>query len=194
MLVKLRYVLIMVLGCTTLLAPLAGAGDITSADEILKKLSGEDEAVRGPTLKTIRLRGITPVPAAAMAGSAAPKKKHAVDLTIHFETNSAQIAPELARQMLEIATALRQLDLTQTRLKIIGHTDSRGNADHNAELSRLRAQAVRDALADKHGISPDSLLAEGKGESRLLADPELSDADYARNRRVELELMTAGEL
>ncbi|MGH8628471.1 MAG: hypothetical protein ACREYC_25470, partial [Gammaproteobacteria bacterium] len=89
MLVKLRYVLIMVLGCTTLLAPLAGAGDITSADEILKKLSDEDEAVRGPALKTIRLRGITPVPAAAMAGSAAPKKKHAIDLTIHFKTNSA---------------------------------------------------------------------------------------------------------
>jgi len=190
MLDKSRYLVIMVLGCATLWAPIGRAGDITPADEILRKLSGKENAVHEPT---IRVRGITPVPAAATAGSVAAKE-HAIDLTIHFKTDSAEIAPESAPQILEIATALRELDLTQKRVKIIGHTDSRGNAEHNAKLSRQRARAVRDTLAGRYGISVDSLLAEGKGESQLLADPELGDADYARNRRVELQLIDASEL
>lgn len=109
MLVTIRRLFIMVLGCATLWAPVAHSGDITPADEILKKLSGKENAVCEPT---IRVRGITPVPAAATAGSVAARE-HAIDLTIHFKTDSAEIAPESARQILEIATALRQLDLTQ---------------------------------------------------------------------------------
>lgn len=189
MLVKMQRLLTMVLGCATLWAPVAQGAGITSADEIVRTLSGKENAVPEPT---IRVRGIRPVPAAAMAGSVVAKQ-HAIDLTIHFKTDSAEIAPESARQMLEIATALRQLDLTQKRVKIIGHTDSRGKADHNAKLSRQRARAVRDTLAGRYGISATNLLAEGKGESQLLADPELGDADYARNRRVELQLIDASE-
>ncbi|MGH8615168.1 MAG: OmpA family protein [Gammaproteobacteria bacterium] len=184
-----RYLLIAIVTSTALLLPLVEARDLTSADQILQKLSGKNEALQRPTSKPIRVRGITPVPSAAMAASGVAQNKNAIDLTIHFKTDSTEIAFESLRQILEIAKALRQLDLKSQGLKIIGHTDSRGNAKHNADLSLRRAQAVLDALVRDYDISRNSLRVEGKGESQLRVSPERNSGDYAANRRVELQLI-----
>lgn len=184
-----RYFVLMIVTSIALFAPFVEAGNIISADEILHKLSGENEAGRRQAIKKIRVRGINPVPSASTAASGAAQNKNAIDLTIHFKSNSTEIAPESSGQILEIARALRQLDLSHRRLKIIGRTDSRGNAQHNADLSRRRAQAVLAALVNDYDSARNSLLVEGKGESQLPIDPELGAADYAANRRVELQLI-----
>jgi OOP family OmpA-OmpF porin len=85
------------------------------------------------------------------------------------------------------------LDLSHSRLLIIGHTDSRGPDRYNQDLSLRRAQAVKQALVAGYGLPADSLSAEGKGESELLIRPELSPEDYAKNRRVELRLVANRE-
>ena len=71
-----------------------------------------------------------------------------------------------------------------TRVRVIGHTDRSGPAEHNLALSRRRAEAVRDQLA-RDGVAPDRLVAEGRGmEEPLLAE----EGAPVFRRRVELRI------
>jgi outer membrane protein OmpA-like peptidoglycan-associated protein len=51
-----------------------------------------------------------------------------------------------------------------TRVLVAGHTDAVGSAGYNRELSLVRAEAVRAALAT-YGVDPDRVRAEGHGEA-----------------------------
>ncbi len=70
-----------------------------------------------------------------------------------------------------------------TRIRIEGHTDSRGGAKYNLDLSKRRAASVRAYLIQK-GISSDRLESEGYGEGRPLVQGE-NESAWARNRRVD---------
>jgi OOP family OmpA-OmpF porin len=64
-----------------------------------------------------------------------------------------------------------------------GHTDSRGNDEYNQKLSERRADAVRDTLITKFGVSDSKVTAVGYGESRPIATNDTA-AGRAENRRV----------
>ena len=70
---------------------------------------------------------------------------------------------------------------------VVVHTDRRGSATDNLDLSVRRAAAVVDYLEGR-GVQPGRLVAVGAGESFPLVVPEVDDADYARNRRVLFEV------
>ena len=106
-----------------------------------------------------------------------------LDLQIHFETDSAELDDASKRSIDEFAAALEDPKLAKMRFKVAGHTDDRGPANHNIDLSRRRADAVRAYLVDQ-GIDSTRLEIEAHGENApLMSDP----SDYARrmNRRVE---------
>ena len=63
-----------------------------------------------------------------------------------------------------------------------GHTDAKGKADYNQDLSARRALAVQTYLIGQ-SVAPDRLQAEGKGASEL-ANP--NDPLAAENRRVRI--------
>ncbi|MNN82313.1 Outer membrane porin F precursor [compost metagenome] len=71
---------------------------------------------------------------------------------------------------------------------IAGHTDITGNAEHNLQLSRARAAAVRDWMQSR-GDFPDSCFAvQGFGASQPVADNQ-TEAGRAANRRVDISLV-----
>ncbi|SDD69705.1 OmpA family protein [Ruegeria marina] len=73
-------------------------------------------------------------------------------------------------------------------LALVGHTDNVGSLESNIDLSRRRAEAVRDRLVEQYGIAPDRLQAQGAGYLAPIASnltPEGRDA----NRRVEAVLL-----
>lgn len=70
-------------------------------------------------------------------------------------------------------------------LEIGGHTDSRGAADMNEELSQARAEAVQDAL-EARGVAGAVMRAVGYGDQRPIADND-SDEGRAANRRITFE-------
>ena len=88
------------------------------------------------------------------------------ELLINAEVNSADSLNYLLGIMERNETFVIQLE---------SHTDSRGNASYNKELSQRRAQTCVDYLIGR-GIEPGRLEAVGLGKERLL----ISDADIAK--------------
>lgn len=102
---------------------------------------------------------------------------------ILFDTDRADLRPESARTLAEIATYLRRN--ATTNLIVTGHTDSQGAFDYNVDLSRRRAQAVVAALVRDHQIAPQRLTPFGAGMAAPIAT-NVDEAGRQRNRRVEL--------
>ncbi|MGE0083876.1 MAG: OmpA family protein [Desulfococcaceae bacterium] len=70
-------------------------------------------------------------------------------------------------------------------VEVEGHTDSVGSDAYNQKLSERRANAVRDYLVNKGGISPSRLTTVGYGEAKP-ATSNATKEGRAKNRRVEL--------
>ncbi|WP_038008309.1 OmpA family protein [Terrimonas ferruginea] len=101
---------------------------------------------------------------------------------ILFDVNSDNIKPESGTVLKEIATVLQ--DNPAVRVKIIGHTDSDGDANSNLLLSKKRALSVKNALINFYGINADRIEADGKGESQPVQSNNTTTGK-AQNRRVE---------
>jgi OOP family OmpA-OmpF porin len=74
------------------------------------------------------------------------------------------------------------------KLIIRGHTDSTGTRRRNMQLSRERAQAVKDYLVKK-GVDEGRLRVEGLGPDEPVADNKTARG-RAKNRRIEFKLDT----
>jgi len=101
---------------------------------------------------------------------------------ILFDVNTAAIRPESNGILKELADVL--LKYPDTRIKIIGHTDSDGSDAGNLELSKKRAAAVKETLSAEFKIDAARLETDGKGEAEPVDDNKTKEGK-ARNRRVE---------
>ncbi|RME29425.1 MAG: OmpA family protein [Deltaproteobacteria bacterium] len=100
-----------------------------------------------------------------------------------FDFNQATIKPESYPLLDEVVAVMKEHPEIEV-LRIEGHTDERGSAAYNLELSEKRAEAVRQYLID-HGIAPERLRAVGYGESKPL-NPGHDEEAWEQNRRVEM--------
>ncbi len=71
-----------------------------------------------------------------------------------------------------------------TRIRVAGHTDSRGLASFNERISGERARAVKTWLTS-HAVPAKRVVAVGCGETRPIASNRTPDG-RAQNRRMEL--------
>jgi OOP family OmpA-OmpF porin len=101
--------------------------------------------------------------------------------TIQFAFGSAQLTAESSATLRNLGDALNHQLTDQKSFLIEGHTDRKGTRAYNDELSKGRAEAVKDYLVHETGVSPDRLQAVGKGFSEP-ANPKNPYA--AENRRV----------
>lgn len=77
------------------------------------------------------------------------------------------------------------------KIEIGGHTDSRGGAEYNRELSQRRTETVREYLIER-GVEPERLVAKGYGKSQLLSTDDTEEA-HQLNRRVEFTILERAE-
>ncbi len=108
---------------------------------------------------------------------------------IEFDVNRATIRSR-SEPTLAAAAELINANPDVGRLRVVGHTDSDGSSQANQQLSEARAQAVVDHLVANGGVDAERLEAEGRGESELLVDPEVTAEDKQRNRRIAWELLS----
>ena len=101
---------------------------------------------------------------------------------INFDSGKDVIKPESYGAVKAIADVLK--DNPNVRVRVIGHTDSDGNADSNLDLSKRRAAAVKSCLSKDFGIDGSRIETDGKGQTEPLAANDTSEGK-AKNRRVE---------
>jgi outer membrane protein OmpA-like peptidoglycan-associated protein len=101
---------------------------------------------------------------------------------ILFDSGSERIKAESYGTLKDIGTVLAEN--AAVRVRIIGHTDSDGEDAANTDLSKRRADAVKDALSKEFGIDAARMETDGKGES-VPAGANDTPQGKANNRRVE---------
>jgi outer membrane protein OmpA-like peptidoglycan-associated protein len=108
---------------------------------------------------------------------------------VQFELGSdklLEISFPLLDEVARVLAENEQIELIQ----IEGHTDSTGGAARNRELSKLRAESVRQYLIGR-GIAKGRMVAKGFGPDRPLMANDTPEGREA-NRRVEFNIVKQG--
>jgi outer membrane protein OmpA-like peptidoglycan-associated protein len=109
------------------------------------------------------------------------KEKIELKQKVHFATAKATIMPDSFAMLTEIGDVLKSRP--EIKVRIEGHTDSRGGLKYNMKLSQARADSVREFLIGQ-GIQPDRMESRGFGPTQPIADNR-TDKGREQNRRVE---------
>ena len=108
-----------------------------------------------------------------------------------FEFDKADLSAGASEQLFKTAELIRGAPAGP--LRIVGHSDSKGDDAYNLKLSEARARTVAEWLGRQVGVRQRKFVVEGRGETAPLAPNETRDgkddpAGRARNRRVEVIL------
>src|SRR6059058_5228900 len=84
-----------------------------------------------------------------------------------FDYDKAVLKPEAEQALSKVAVVLAQFP--ESNVIVEGYTDSKGTKSVNMELSRQRAQAVKDWLIKTGGVTVANLSVKGFGEQYPIA-------------------------
>ena len=124
-------------------------------------------------------------PSAASSSSTLQKKLDEILSrgSIEFDSNATTMTPRSRTTLDQLMTQLRHAP--HTAIEIGGHTDKYGAPDYNLELSRRRAEAVREYFVS-HGLT-NQFTAIGYGASRPLSVAQ-TRTGLQHDRRIELRV------
>ena len=105
--------------------------------------------------------------------------------SIYFDTNSARMSLDSRAVVDEIGAFLKAYE--NTVVDIDGNTDASGARARNVELSRERAEAVKQYLMDKYGFPATRMRTAGNGPDRPLADNSTPEG-REKNRRTDIKV------
>jgi outer membrane protein OmpA-like peptidoglycan-associated protein len=111
------------------------------------------------------------------------KEAPSIDLEIFFDYKSAEVTPKAVAVLTPLGRALSDARLADDSFLIAGHTDAKGGADYNLELSQRRAESVRQFLIANFNVDAKKLIAKGYAFQHL-RNPK--DPFAAVNRRVQI--------
>ena len=103
---------------------------------------------------------------------------------ITFEKNSTALTVTAQRTLDSAAKAL--VENPSVNIHVEGHTDSSGNPEGNLRISKKRAQAVVEYLANA-GVEKTRIEASGFGDQFPIA-PNETQAGRIKNRRIEIKV------
>ncbi|MBI3398111.1 MAG: OmpA family protein [Deltaproteobacteria bacterium] len=100
-----------------------------------------------------------------------------------FDVNSDQLKGSEWSLLKSVAELLKKE--TGIKIRILGHTDSTGDATKNKDLSQRRAESVKKVLAQKYGADEKRISTKGWGDEQPLVTNDTEEG-RAMNRRVEI--------
>jgi len=110
-------------------------------------------------------------------------------ITVRFKVGSAQLSEEAKRSLDEVAQQAKSRK--GYVIEVAGFASSEGNLAFNRSLSRQRAQAVSEYLAEQHDIPLRRIMIpSGYGISHPVADNS-SRSGRQENRRAEIRILVS---
>jgi len=103
---------------------------------------------------------------------------------IYFEHNSNELPPKAYETLDYIVKSTSQR--TDLEITVEGYTDSHGNPVYNRQLSKYRADMVKNYLIG-HGIAPANIIAIGRGPANPIQNNKTFEG-RKQNRRVEIQV------
>lgn len=111
-----------------------------------------------------------------------------------FKSDSDELEPgcdgkaqKLANAIIDAKKKLAAAGISGFKFEVSGHTDTRGQAEHNKQLSAKRAAAMVKQLVAK-GVPEAEIIAVGMGAEKPLVKPDNTPAKQAKNRRYEVRV------
>lgn len=109
---------------------------------------------------------------------------------IDFEFASIELTDNMKQELDKMYQFLK--NNPEVTIMIINHTDSRGSAVKNMELSKKRARIIKNYLIQK-GIDPSRMLTKGAGEAQLVNHcrdgVKCTEEQHRKNRRTEFIIL-----
>ena len=116
--------------------------------------------------------------------------KPVVDSEVHFAFNSDRLSSKAKDALDELSSNIGNMQ--HFIVTVEGGADAVGSKEYNYDLSQRRASAVIQYLEQKSNIPAYRIYVIGLGKDHPVA-PNSSASDRAKNRRVEVRLMTNRE-
>ena len=123
----------------------------------------------------------------------APKVIDRLTIYVNFNFDKSDIRKADVPELKKAIDFVKKSRGSKVRLE--GHTDSKGTEEYNQKLSESRAEAVKEYLIKEGAVDRAMISAKGYGESRPIAPNETKDgkdnpAGRAENRRVEVLIIS----
>ena len=167
--------------CTTLSWSTQNATDVT-IDPGVGKVGPSGSKQVCPTDNTQYTISASSAGGSKTASTTVPVYKRAV-LHINFDTNKADIRKADLPELQKAVDFVKKYP--DTKVSVVGFTDSRGTDKYNQKLSERRANAVKKYLVDSGHVKADMITAEGRGEAEPVGDNKTKEGQF-ENRRVEI--------
>ncbi|MGD0279564.1 MAG: OmpA family protein [Smithella sp.] len=131
---------------------------------------------------------VAPTPQPAPPPPPAPvQEKVSISLNVEFDTAKSIIKDKYSENIKKVADFMKKYP--DTNVVIEGHTDNVGSENFNIQLSKARANSVRQYLIENFGIDASRINAIGYGPNRPIAQNDTEDGRQ-KNRRVEAVIET----
>ena len=158
--------------------------------DLAKETDGRITEVKGTAEKAVEI-GTTALSKAESAEKAARGKvlwtTTLSDDSVKFSFDGGKVPTEAQAILDDLASKVKGMDKS-VYLEIEGHTDNIGSEDYNEHLGEMRAEAVRDYLAEKAGIPLHVMNVISFGESKPVAENNTKEG-RAKNRRVVVRVL-----
>ena len=109
---------------------------------------------------------------------------------IHFDYSLWYVRREARERLSKVVAIMKQNP--GMIIEVGTHTDIRGNAEYNRDLSQKRANSAKEFMV-KNGIAENRIIAKGYGESQPIVKCETeescSEEDHEWNRRCEMVIV-----
>lgn len=108
---------------------------------------------------------------------------------IYYDFNKSEIRKGDADELISLANILKQYpDLT---IELTSHTDTRGTAEYNMELSKRRSESSKSYLVSR-GIASSRIVTKAAGESeprnKCVDGVSCTEEEHQYNRRTEVRI------
>jgi OmpA-OmpF porin, OOP family len=190
---NLRNIGLMLTAFAALALPIAVSHGQTAParDDIVKQLSGFETgpeldiaALKQKISDRSKMRGKNePEPSKRPLIVPELKDLPTFTISIDFDSDTPVVRPSSYQTVGRIADALVHASLLPYTFLIVGHSESNGRREANAQLSQRRADAIRDSLVNTFKISSKRVQSLGLGEEQFI---DQAHPTSAANQQIQI--------